>query len=225
MPKPTDLLRLPELVLKRSFGLPLVMLGFFVVYFKAGLGSGGREASITDYLLIAFGFAITLIGVAFMGVELRRSGSSSLGLEMSVRSSDLEVVISQLGKNYDILRGQATQGFILAALFMVLGICVILAGAVGDLFGLTKERSSLTTIAGIVVETISGVGLILFRTTFNRLNKNSDLLLQTWRILAAFKKSDELPEDRRGQIQVELIQKLVGIGGSQEDGQLKEREA
>jgi hypothetical protein len=61
-----------------------------------------------------------------------------------------------------------------------------------------------------VIETISGIGLYLFRSTFNRLNRNSDVLLETWKILAAFKKADSLPEDRRADVQVELIQRLVG---------------
>jgi MFS family permease len=146
-----------------------------------------------------------------MAVELRRSGSVSPALEVSAGSADLELAVSQLAKNYDILRGQATQGFVLAAFFMVLGICVILVGAVGDLFGFAKAGSNLTTVAGIVVEAISGLGLYLFRSTFNRLNRNSDLLLETWKILAAFKKAQDLPEERRGDVQVTLIGKLVGL--------------
>jgi MFS family permease len=95
-------------------------------------------------VVIGFGFLITLVGVAFMAVELRRSGSTAVGLEMSMNTSELEVAVSQLAKNYDILRDQATQGFMLAAFFMVLGICVILAGAVGDLFLRSRNKVAIS---------------------------------------------------------------------------------
>jgi hypothetical protein len=52
MAEADDLLKLPDLLLKRlqlSFGLPLVLLGFFVVYFKASLGSGAGPPTVTDY--------------------------------------------------------------------------------------------------------------------------------------------------------------------------------
>ena len=69
---------------------------------------------------------------------------------------------------------------------MALGILVILAGSLGEMFGFTKTASNLTTVAGVVVEAVSGLGLYLFKETFKRLNVTSDRLHDMWKILAAF---------------------------------------
>ena len=86
---------------------------------------------------------------------------------------------------------------------------VILAGSVGDLFGFKKETSSLTTVSGIVVETISGIGMYLFNRTFDRLNVTSDRLHELWRLLTAFKKAEAIPESHRTEVLTSLTNKLV----------------
>ena len=111
--------------------------------------------------------------------------------------------------HYDILRQQATQGFILAAIFMALGVLVILTGAVGDMFGFKKEASNLTTVAGVVIEAISGLGMYLFNRTFQQLNTTSDRLHDLWRLLAAFKRAEALPDGPRSEVITNLINRLV----------------
>lgn len=195
-------------LLKKSPGLTLVILGFSTIYFIVHL-SGSGTSFIPLYLSIGFAFIISLAGIVLIFRELKFVGSIEVGT--TIISTDLEHAVNQLGKNYDILRRQATQGFVLAGTFMALGICVILAGSVGELFGLTTQGSNLTTIAGVVVEVISGMGLYLFKETFKQLNTISDKLHSTWKILAAFKKAETLPDPQKTTVITELIAKLVDV--------------
>jgi hypothetical protein len=205
------LLRLPERIMRRSLGLPLVMLGFFVVYFNT-LESQERLTR-GGYLVFGFGGALTLAGLAFMAVELRRIGTPTVDVQSAVSSSDLELTIQQLAKNLDIQRGQASQGFIAALAMMVLGTGVVLAGATGHLLGISGDASRLTTVAGVIVEVISGLGMVLFRSTSSRLNRTSESLLEIWKLFAAFKHAETLPEAERTQVQIRLIGRLVGLEG------------
>lgn len=196
-------------IVKRSPGLILVLIGFMAIYAIATLSSLRETSLQVTYLIFAFSFLVALAGIALMFRELR-AGTLVLGSAPSVaEASDLEMAVTQLGKNYDILRQQATQGFILAAIFMALGVLVILTGAVGDLFGFKKEASNLTTVAGLVIEAISGLGMYLFNRTFQQLNTTSDRLHDLWKLLAAFKRAEALPDDARGPVIVSLINKLV----------------
>jgi|GEM_PF-3498862 len=201
------LVELPHTIIRKSFGLPLVLLGFMLVYSKGTLHPSDH-LRVGDYLIFTFSAAVTIVGLAFMAVELRRVGGVT-ELESAVTSSDLELTIKQLAKNLDINRGQASQGFVAALILMVMGICVVLAGALGDLFGSAVPNSRLTTVAGIVVEVVSGLGLVLFKTTFSRLNRTSDSLLELWKLLAAFKRAEDLPENERVRVQIYLIGRLV----------------
>lgn len=92
---------------------------------------------------------------------------------------------------------------------MALGVLVILTGAVGDMFGFKKETINLTTVAGVIVEAVSGIGMYLFNRTFQQLNTTSDRLHELWKLLAAFKKAEALPENERGTVIVGLINRLV----------------
>ena len=168
------------------------------------------------YLGIAFGFLVALAGLVFIFLEVRTGGLVVSEGQIAPSTGDLDHAVNQLAKNYDILRRQATHGFLLAGTFMAMGIMTILVGSVGDLFGLTSESSDLTIVAGVIVELISGAGLYLFRQTFNRLNSTSDRLHETWRILAAFRKAEALPEERRSEVVERLIFMLVDGGRESE---------
>ena len=197
-------------IVKRSPGLTLVLVGFTAIYAMATLSSLKETSLGFAYLVFGFAFFVALAGIALMFRELRVGNSVVGNGAVSVaESSDLEMAVTQLGKNYDILRQQATQGFILAAIFMALGVLVILTGAVGDMFGFKKEASNLTTISGIVVEAVSGIGMYLFNRTFQQLNVTSDRLHDLWKLLAAFKRAEALPEGPRTEVITGLINKLV----------------
>jgi hypothetical protein len=189
-----------------SPGMVLVTLGFMILFFSAKVTAD--VPILATYGAIAFAFIVTISGI----VLLFRSGVATQPSDASLAvagSSDVEETVRQLGKNYDILRRQAMQGFVLAGTFMALGILVILTGSLGDMFGFTKATSNLTTIAGIIIEAISGLGLYLFKETFRQLNATSDRLNDMWRILAAFKKTDDLPEEKKADVVITLINKLI----------------
>jgi hypothetical protein len=59
------------------------------------------------------------------------------------------------------------------------------------------------------VEAVSGLGLYLFKETFKRLNSTSDRLHEMWKILAAFQKAETLSEEKKSEVIVSLISKLV----------------
>jgi len=196
--------------LKTSPGAILVGLGFATIYFLSALRLGDKEPSTIDYLAIGFGFMVAIAGIFLLFRDLGKQ-TENVSLESSVGSSDIEHAVAQLGKNYDILRKQATQGFVLAGSFMAMGILVILAGSLGEMFGFTKTVGNLTTVAGVVIEAVSALGLYLFKETFKRLNATSDRLHEMWKLLAAFKKAESLPEDKKTDVIVGLINKLVEL--------------
>ncbi len=187
----------------------LVVLGFMTIYVLTGV-RGDRDPDIISYSGIGFGFLVTMAGIILLFRGLAQS-SEELTEENALSSSDIEHALAQLGKNYDILRRQATQGFVLAGTFMALGILVILAGSIGEMFGFTKTAGNLTVVAGVVIEVVSGLGLYLFKETFQRLNSTSDRLYEMWKLLAAFRKADELPEDKKSDVVITLINVLVGL--------------
>jgi hypothetical protein len=194
--------------LKTSPGAILVGLGFATIYFLTALRLGDREPTTVDYLAIGFAFMVAIAGIFLLFKDLGKE-SDTVSLESSVGSSDIETAAAQFGKNYDILRKQATQGFVLAGTFMAMGILVILAGSLGEMFGFTSSASNLTTIAGVVIEVVSGLGLYLFKETFKRLNSTSDKLHEMWKLLAAFKKAENLPGEKKTEVTINLINKLV----------------
>jgi hypothetical protein len=211
---PVELVTSPLHIITASPGFALIVLGFATIYFLALRGTS--EPNVFNYLTIAFAFLVALAGIVLM---FRRGGSGAIisdaGLSLSVGSSDVEQAVSQLGKNYDILRKQAMQGFVLAGTFMGLGILVILTGSLGEMFGFTKAASNLTTVAGVIIEVVSGLGLYLFKETFKQLNSTSEKLHDMWKILAAFKKADTLPDDRKTDVTIDLINKLVAPSTAQ----------
>lgn len=197
-------------ILKTSPGGVLVLLGFMMIYFLTVVRLGDKAPDIVDYLGIGFGFLVTIAGIFLLFRGLSQSGDV-VAEESVAGSSDIEHAVAPLGKNYDILRKQATQGFVLAGTFMALGILVILAGSLGEMFGFTKTAGNLTTVAGVVIEAVSGLGLNLFKETFKRLNATPDRLHEMWKLLAAFRKAEELSEEKKADVVIGLINRLVDL--------------
>ncbi|MDP1750134.1 MAG: hypothetical protein Q8L22_11805 [Reyranella sp.] len=187
-------------------GLVLIGISVVLIYLAAMRPS---QADVITVAMLTLAFVLAIGGI----ILFFRAGISAASLETSQLggSSDVEEAVRQLGKNYDILRRQSTQGFLLAGTFMALGILVILTGSLGEMFGFTKSTSNLTTVAGVVVEVVSGLGLYLFKETFKQLNATSDKLHDMWKVLAAFKKIDALPEDRRADVAISVIQKFINL--------------
>ena len=79
---------------------------------------------------------------------------------------------------------------------------------------MTAKAGSSSVVVGGVVEVVSGLGFFLFKQTFERLNVTSDRLHETWRLLAAFKKAEALPEEKRSDVTIRLIELLVAASAS-----------
>lgn len=90
-------------------------------------------------ILVAIAVIWFLTGIIMSLLELQRIPLPSPGPSLSVPVSDFGHAITQLAKNYDILRAQTTQAFVIASIMMVFGVCVILIGVAGELFGLLSK--------------------------------------------------------------------------------------
>jgi hypothetical protein len=100
--------------------------------------------------------------------------------------------------------------FFLSASFMALGLFVILLGSARSLLGWGEGTSNLTTIAGILAEFISATALVLYRSSSVRLNDVSTRLHETWRILAAYRLTKDLPDTDQKDALLPLIAALAG---------------
>jgi hypothetical protein len=137
----------------------------------------------------------------------RQEGAAYAGM------ADLEMMIARLGRSYDALHKQATNGFVLTCTFFVLGVFLLLGAAAGDFFGMSKQANGFFAIAGLVVETFSAFGAYWFHRAIRRLNATADRLQDLWRLLAAFKKAEELPIGPRSDLVTTLINRLVEPNG------------
>ena len=132
----SDVIRNTGNLMKPNSGTWLVMLGVVTIFFMVVRGT--VEVTTVTILIIGFGFLITFAGVVLIFKDLSKVIYSTSELDGEVDPSDIAHAVRQLGKNYDILRRKATQGFILSGIFMSLGILVILAGSLGEMLGFTQ---------------------------------------------------------------------------------------
>jgi hypothetical protein len=122
---------------------------------------------------------------------------------------DAVYLVQQLSRNFDILRAQTNQGFLLSGIFMAIGLLIIIASLFAPSLGLKTEGvDNLGVLSGVVTEFISGSALLLYRINFSRLNQTSDRLDDAWRVLAAFNLTRELPEEKKADATMQLISSL-----------------
>lgn len=196
------------LVRRESQGPALIVIGCTLLYFISSRTS--EQPSLIYYGFAVLLGVIVLAGIVMTFYQLRR-GEIQVQQEPLPESSDqLEHAVTQLSKNYELLRRQSTQGFLLAAVFMLLGLVVILSGSVGQMFGFTKTGSDLASVAGIISEFISGTALLVYRVNFKRLNETSDKLHQTWKMLTAYRLADRLPDEQKAEATMSIIKALLG---------------
>ena len=186
-----------------------VLLAVIGVLFALIILIFGYRFASDVVVLISLGIAFFLLIAGsiliFMGIKM------DLKEPLPESFSEIEQAINQLNRNYAVLRKQTTQGFIIAVIFMFLGLVVILSGAFGEIFGLTSKGVNLSSVAGIILEFISGTGLYIYRVNFKRLNSTSDSLNATWKILTAFKKAETLPEPKKTDVKINLINELARL--------------
>lgn len=163
--------------------------------------------------MVRAGLAVALVfgGIAVMFYQLRSDETAAPPVAQPTDpvGTQPEYTVVQLSKNYELLRRQTTQGFVLSGVFMALGLLVILSGSAGDIFGLTSQGSNLTTVLGLIMEFISATSLLVYRLNFGRLNETTDKLDSAWRILTAHELAQVLPEGRRAEATLRLIDALL----------------
>ena len=194
-----------EMKKKRNMGFALVILGLVLIYI---LLQSTRSFDFIAYLSIIIAIILILAGINMADTELQIDNIEKL----PESSTEIEQAITQLNRNYNLLRDQTSNGFSIAVIFMFLGLIVILIGSLGVMFGYASKGDNLTLTAGIILEFISGASLVIYDKNFKRLNLISDNLNETWKILAAFKKAETLtdgPDDVRTKVKIDLINALI----------------
>lgn len=186
----------------------LVLAGIGVSYF-ASLRVGGF-LSAGDYIILSSGVFLAVAGVVLMFRQLSRTVPLGEVTPSVSDGDDAGYVVRQLSRNFEILRAQTSQGFLLSGVFMAVGLLIIVGSLFAPSFGLkTQGVERLGVVAGVVTEFISGSALFLYRLNFARLNQTSDRLDDAWRVLAAYKLTRELPEDKKAEATVQLIGALT----------------
>jgi hypothetical protein len=210
---------LAEVILRRQTWGPFLVIVGGMSLFQLQLGGVTQDAEPTmiGYVKVAIGACICLAGILMMFLQLRADEDFAGVATPATSSSEPELTVLQLSKNYELLRRQTTQGFALSGVFMALGFLVILSGSAGSFFGFTKAGSDLTTVAGVLMEFISATSLLIYRLNFTRLNVTTDRLDSAWRILTAHKLAESLPEEDRASATQKLIDALLAPleGGAQ----------
>ena len=193
-------------VTRGSAGPSMMTSGIALVLVVLLRDTGGVAQSIAlgvSVILIIGGMVVTYVAVV--------KGSDAIVTTLPTKTEDLSLAVEQLARNYEWIRSQTMYAFFLSASFMALGLFVILLGSARSVLGLGGEPNNLTTIAGLIAEFISATSLVLYRSSYLRLNEMSARLHETWRILVAYELTKDLPETDRKDVTLPLIMALAGI--------------
>ncbi len=202
---------------KGFWGPFLVLAGVFLLYmFRVYVGgSPSGTTRLADFAPIAPPIFLMVSGVALMFRQLGSAANATVA-EPPGASTDADYVVRQLSRNFEILRAQTNQGFLLSGIFMGIGLVLIIASLFAPTLGFTTQGvDSLGVLAGIVTEFISGSALLLYRLNFARLNETSDKLDEAWRVLAAYNLTKELPQEQKANATMQLITSLTRKGSEQ----------
>ena len=187
----------------------LVLAGIVVFYFSAN-AFGLKEPRPIDYVVVAAGALLALAGVILMFKQQALDYAPISGGQSQEGQEDADYVVKQLSRNFEVLRAQTNQGFLFSGVFMAIGLLVICTSLFAPTLGIkTQGVDTLGVLAGVVTEFISGTALFLYRLNFSRLNQTSDRLDDAWRVLAAFKLTRELPDDKKAEATLQLISSLT----------------
>jgi hypothetical protein len=198
--------KLIDALSKESFWGPfLVLAGIFTLIYPIVIIK--VDNPVASYTLIAVGIFLLAVGVYFMLRQLSY-GAKLSSLEYKPGSlQDADYIVNQLSKNYELLRAQTNQGFLLSSVFMLVGLIVIIASLFAPSFGWSTVNSEGVKGLGVVAGIITAI--FIYRDNFTRLNKTSDRLDESWRVLAAYKLTEELPEDKKSEATLNLITALT----------------
>jgi uncharacterized membrane protein len=168
------------------------------------------SSAMTPVQITTFVIAGFLVAVG-TGLEIWRSQRESPQKTLAMTNpNDLSLAVEQLAQNYELSRSQTNFAFLITAIFMGLGLLVILLGGVRIVLGLSDATNTLTLVSGVIAEFISGGALLIYRSNFNRLNDTSTRLYETWKIFAAYELTTDLDNDNREAATMALISALTG---------------
>ena len=171
------------LIKSQMWGPLLVGVGVGVICLSTTSQSQGAIV-LGSRVLIGSLLVVAGLLIMFIQVWPRRTAPLDEGAnETSIEG--LGRLVCQLAQNYNLLRRQAMQGFVITLVLMALGVVVILLGVFGALYGIACDTKVVSVLAGVVTEVISGSTLLVYRLNFNRLNHVSDRLEEIWRIFCA----------------------------------------
>jgi len=200
-----------RILLRRQIWGPFLTIVGAYILFVFVPRQADRVPALMDMIRAGLAVALVLAGIFMMFHQLRSDERVALPMSQPAdqSSGQPEYTVAQLSKNYELLRRQTTQGFILSGVFMALGLLVILSGSAGKLFGFASQGGNLATVAGLLMEFISGTSLLVYRINFNRLNETTDKLDGAWRILTAHRLAQSPPEERRAEATLRLVDALL----------------
>ena len=153
---------------------------------------------------VSAGTAITIGPVTHI---IERISETDPGDVQKIAASQIELLTSY----YDAVLAQAKHSFRWALIAAAIGL-VFFLGAVGFLLkDLPGNVALISTIAGVVVETISGLNFFLYGRTTKQLAHYHNNLDRTQRFLLANSMCESLEGDERNRVRTELIRIIAGI--------------
>ena len=201
-------------ILKLLLALGLVVMGFWLLLPHAMVLVEGRDTptSPNDQTLSIIGACMASVGIwwtlsIFFGGPAKNPENED--------SLEFRLAIDELQKNYQSLRTQTNLAFAVSAGCVVVGTSVILLGALMLLgvFGDSEiGNGMITTLTGVVVEVVSGIGMYLYNLTFKRMNDVSDRLQSNLKLQMLFDQAEQIPnETERTRTVQALIVKVAGL--------------
>lgn len=187
----------------------LVIAGIFSTYISMKF-INMNAPHIIDYFILLGSFAVVFAGVILIFRQFASYSKPGQAITSMEGREDESYVVQKLHKNFEVLRAQTNHGFMLSSVFMAIGLILIFGSIFSPSLGLKTEGiTSLGIFSGLITEIISETALMLYKINFTRLNETSDRLDDAWRVLAAFKLTRELPEEKRAVATLQLISTLA----------------
>jgi len=180
----------------RNAAGPLMMvIGLIMLLYFASRGILDKPIGALGTTILAISGTLLVGGmiVTYVAVVRRHPATP----EIPADPGDLGQAYAQLADFFDVTRSLTNFAFSLSAVFMALGLLVILIGAGRSVLGLGGEASDLTVVAGVIAEFISASALAVYRSNSRRLTRTSDFVFSTWNLVNAYNLTRELVDETR----------------------------
>jgi hypothetical protein len=190
------------------------VLSFMLIFLGAVLFFGSIVITSISQLPIAVvylgtGICVAMVILGAVIAAIRRPSTLPQSASDPFDRTGFSQTLSELSKNFAVLRSQTFIGFVLAGVTMLLGALVIMAGAFGQVFGLAQQGVNLATVSGIVSEFVSGTAILFYKLSFDRLNVTSEQLLRATMVMSALTRAEALQGDSGTELTIELIRAMV----------------